>query len=701
MEPNKTSLQRRHTDFVAALGIAAGWTGETAQLKRVAPMRNGRFLPQDYVFAIENLDLIPHSFSGSLASLKRKDVPCLFSRRDEPLKLITQMDQKTVTMVTEGTGVIEVVPRNRARGSFLTACAKGMDTQSEEMSSLSDIIRTRSGQLAAALGITTISNILSLIGPLLVMSVYDKVIPAASTELIFSFALIAGIILLADFALRALRSWIFAGLGTNVEQVLSLFLFEKLLSLPVLKMTRSSLHQQLSRVKQFDAMRNVFTGALTSTLFDLPFVLLFLGVIFAVAPNVAALLVGAIAVFLTVTLIFLPIQQRATMASGKAATAHNSFLYELAENAQTIAHLGLGGDIQTRSETLARDVGFWHAKQATIQAFFQSFCQMMMSVVTIGAIAFATLSAIDGTVTFGALIAVTTLVGRVLGPVNALANSAMQIVSLRGTARQANGVLTMDDEFTRGSGQSQFKMFDGGLSISNAFLRFDTSSEPSVSGVSVELDPGNLVVLSGKSGAGKTTLMKAIAKLYPLGNGTIRLDNINIKQLAVEDLRNAISYCDPEASIFPMTLRENIMLGNPHTYDAEIKSIFAAIGAERDLRRFRQGLDTDLATLSDTQLSSSVMRTIAIVRCLAKPASVFMLDDAMNGLSQVRAKALWAYLETLKEKATVIITSNRFEHMNAADRLLVMDQGRMLIDDTGHAAAQRGFAMVNFDQAAA
>lgn len=681
-------------DFVGVVARNANWPGDEVNLFRAVPFAKTRFGPIDYLSSLENLGVKPVIRKTEQRDIREDDLPCIFLSHGAKPRLIIEQTPEALNAIEAETGRKVALRRDREMGTVLKAVNDPDFARQNAAETIFDALTGLGDTVAPLIFTSLLINLLTLAGPLLVMTVYDTVIPSNTTDLVWSFALLVVTFLTVDFILRAMRAEVLARIGAAAERRMSLALFTKLLALPLAQVSRSTTHQQVNRIRQFESARDVFSGNLLVNLLDFPFIFVFLAVIFAIAPPVGFLLLGSIVLFVFVSLFSYSRIAGASAASAKAQYDHAALVHEISEHGRTLAHVGLSDAYAARCDTLSASLTEASRVSKTTQSLFANLTQTVVAIGVLASIALAALLAMEEMISFGALIAVATLAGRVLGPVQLLCTNVLKIRSVISSARQINTTLGLPTELQRGHSQSRLKTFEGAISAKGVFVKFEAASEPSLSGISFEIAPRSLVVLCGRSAAGKSTLLKALVKLHTPASGSLSLQGINIKQITVDDLRHTISLNTHETSLFNFSLRENLMLGNPMATDAMILELYRALGAEKDLRRFHRGLDTDLSRVAQTNMSANVLGTMSIVRCLAKPSSVYLLDDPFVGMTSPRVDAIWSYITKLSVEATVIVVSDRLQHLIEADQVLMLDKGRLLVNGPGVEVGQKAHAML-------
>jgi ABC-type multidrug transport system fused ATPase/permease subunit len=231
-------------------------------------------------------------------------------------------------------------------------------------------------------------------------------------------------------------------------------------------------------------------------------------------------------------------------------------------------------------------------------------------------------------------------------------------------------------------------------------LRFDSVSfgyradRPVLADLDLHVPAGQTIALVGATGAGKSTIAKLVARFYDPTAGTVRLDGVDLRDLAEDDLRHAVVMVTQENFLFSGSVAENIGFGRPDASRAEIEGAAAAIGADEFIRALPDGYDTDVRKRGG-RLSAGQRQLVAFARAFLADPAVLILDEATSSLDIPSERLVQRALRTILAERTALVIAHRLSTVEIADRVLVLADGEVvedgppavLIEGTGHYAA--------------
>jgi ATP-binding cassette, subfamily B, bacterial len=296
-----------------------------------------------------------------------------------------------------------------------------------------------------------------------------------------------------------------------------------------------------------------------------------------------------------------------------------------------------------------------------------------------------------GTMTPGQLVQFLIYAVLVAGAVGALSEIWGELQRAAGATERLVELLgTTDNVLDPSAPKALPRPVRGAIDFEN--VRFNYPTRPTISaldGVSLSVIPGETVALVGPSGAGKTTILQLLMRFYDPQSGTIRLDGIDLRDMARNDFRRAIAMVPQDPVIFAASARENIRFGRPEATDAEVEAAAVAASAHTFLSTLPEGYDTWLGERG-VMLSGGQKQRVAIARAILRDAAVLLLDEATSALDAESERDVQAAVEALSKGRTTLVVAHRLATVKRADRIFVFDQGQIVATGTHDALVAEG-----------
>ncbi|MEP0522368.1 MAG: ATP-binding cassette domain-containing protein [Hyphomicrobiales bacterium] len=527
--------------------------------------------------------------------------------------------------------------------------------------------------------LTFFANILSMATPLYVMSVYDRVVGAKAPETLVSFLAIIALTVGFELYLRMKRSNLIAYIGARFHNILSNQALDRILGLPIPMLENVAISAQLARFRQFETIRAFFTGHITSAMLDLPFTLVFLGLVFWLGGTLALVPVTLAIVFVCVALFSVPKTKQNTTDGGKASSRSSNFIDETLDKISTIRQLHAEPYWHRRFASFVREDTILRFRARFFDGMMHTFSQSLVSIAGIATLGLGALQVINGDLSIGALIAIMMVVWRILSPIQTTFLSLNRISQFQDTVKQVNALMRLPVERRIAIRTRLHAPLAGGVSFQGVSFRHSSGVEPAIRNMSLEISPGELICICGDTGVGKTTATKLIAGLYQPQAGSVLLDGLNIRQLDVGDIRADIGYVPQIPELFYGTLRQNLTLASPGVEDSVIEQALADAGVNLNSHEFPKGLDT-IIRHNGAMLSDGLRMELCMARAYLKRSRLYILDDPGAYLDRAGDAHLVKYMQSIRGEATFILISNRPGLMRACDRLVRMHQGAIVAD---------------------
>ncbi len=577
---------------------------------------------------------------------------------------VRNLDPKEIT----GTAYF-VTPDEETNGDLRKAAAAGQWFQ--------EVTRRFRGLVWQMLAITLVSNILAIAVPLFIMSVYDKVIGSHSYETLYFLLGGVCLALAADVSLRLLRARILAYIGGRIDMIIGTSTFQQVLYLPVYMTERASVGAQVARLRQFESIREFFTGPLAGVFLDLPFVLIFVLVIALIAGPLAWVPVALMAVFALAAVFILPLTRRQVASAGEARSQREAFMVEAISELRAIKSSAAEEVWSRRYRELSAKAALASFASGQSSQMIQTLAQFLMLSGGIATLGVGTLLVMNGTATVGALIASMALVWRILSPLQMAFLSATKLEQVGQGIKQINQLMRQKTERDPSCLVDHLRRMEGNITLDKVSLRYMTKSEPAVLGINLDIKPGEVIAITGGNGSGKSTILKLVAGLYEAQAGAVFIDGIDSRQMEVDELRNSISYVPQTCDLFYGTLAQNLRLANPIASDQDLAQAAMEAGLMEEILLFPDGFETRLTDQLQRQLPTGTKQKINLARAYVKKAPIFLLDEPASGLDNTADELLRKKIQQLRGKATTLMVTHRPSHMRLADRVVHLDGGRV------------------------
>lgn len=522
-----------------------------------------------------------------------------------------------------------------------------------------------------------VANLLAVAVALFSLQVYDRVIPHQSTATLWVLAIGAGLALGFEAALRIARARLMDGAGRRIELSVQALLMDRLLGMRA--DARQPPAQTAAAVRDFGSIREFFTASTVGTLTDLPFIVLFLALVAAIGgPVVWILIAGGILMVLPA----FPVQRRmvaltqATQGAGaKAGRVLNEVLYE----ADTLrAHRGEDRFRRLWSELTELSTAA-SSEQRRIAAALTSWAQGVQQASYIAAVVAGAYLVFAGQFTVGSIIAIGILTSRTLAPLTQLATMLARWSNVKAALQALDRVALAPQDEDAGRSYLRRDRLQGRYELRELIHRHDEDGPRALDIAGVIIEPGQRVALLGVNGSGKSTLLRVLAGLALPTAGRVMIDGVDMAQVMPRDLRRNIGWLGQEVRLFAGTLRDNLNLGLLERDDDRLLAAldFAGLGAH--VRAHPRGLDLVIRDGGEG-LSVGQRQSVGWARLWLADPRIVLLDEPTAAMDQTLEATLVARLERWLTGRTAVIATHRVPILNLANRVMVMQAGRIVVD---------------------
>ncbi|WP_371132398.1 type I secretion system permease/ATPase [Pseudomonas sp.] len=521
-------------------------------------------------------------------------------------------------------------------------------------------------------------NLLSLMIPLFVMQTYDRVVPNQATSTLWVLAIGLFIAMGFELLLKILRAHLLDTAGKKTDVVLSATLFERITGMSM-KARPATIGGFAQSIHDFQGLREFLTAVTLTSLIDLPFSVLMIAVIWLIGDW---LVVIPLLAFPITALFAFVIQTRLRDTVEKSlqlASQRQALLIETLGGLETLKACGAESERQHQWEkthgALTRlDI---HARSLAAIAtngtmFFQQFAGMATIVVGVYSI-------IAGNLSVGALVACYMLGSRILAPLGQIAGLITRYQQARLTMTSTDALMALPQERQAKQRPLDRTQLHGALDVRQVTFRYPGQSTPALANVSLRMAAGERIGIIGRSGSGKSTLARLIMSFYAADEGQILLDNIDLRQLDVADLRHQIGYVAHDLPLLAGSLRDNLTLGARYVSDARMLEVAELTGVVDLARQHPQGFDRPVGERGQL-LSGGQRQAVLLARALLLDPPILVLDEPTSAMDNTSEEILRSRLQPWAQGKTMLLITHRASMLSLVDRLVVLDNGHIVAD---------------------
>lgn len=531
-----------------------------------------------------------------------------------------------------------------------------------------------------------VTNLMALGGILFSMQIYDRVVPSQSLPTLY--VLFGGVLLsiLFAWAMRSARMHITDMLGKRADLRISDRVFGHALRVRNSARPRAT-GTFVSQIRELEPVREMLTSTTVAAVADLPFFLLFCVIFWFIAGWLVWVPLAAFVLLLLPSLLAQKRLRNLAQASMREAALRNAMLVETVQGIEDIKLLQAEPRFQNQWNHFNAVNAQAGLKLRALLNSLNNWMQTVQGSAFAFVVFFGAPLVMSGEMSTGVLVASSILSSRMLAPLSSITGVLNRWQQAKMSSEGLDQLMQLPVDHADDGSRIHRPVVQGSYELSGAEFSYD-GENPALRVKQLNIAAGERIAILGRNGAGKSTLLQALSGLLEPKAGKVLLDDATLAHIDPSDVRRDVALLTQNARLFYGTLRENLLLGAPHATDAELLKALQATGAWAFVRRLPLGLDYQVME-GGMGLSGGQRQSLLISRLLVRNPRVLLLDEPTASLDEVAEREVIGLLRNLAPGHTLVVATHRPAVLQAVDRIVVVDNGGVVLDGKRDAVLQR------------
>jgi subfamily B ATP-binding cassette protein HlyB/CyaB len=534
--------------------------------------------------------------------------------------------------------------------------------------------------LGEVLLVSLFLQLFALVSPLFFQVVMDRVLVHRGVTTLDVLVIGLVVVVVFESILTALRGYVFSHTTSRIDVELGARLFRHLVSLPLAYFQARRVGDSVARVRELENIRSFLTGNAITLVLDVAFSVIFIAIMFAYSVPLTLIVLASLPLYVGISLLLVPLL-RARLNEKFARGAENqALLVESITGIQTVKASALEPAIAKRwDDQLAAYVSA-SFKTQTLASYGHEAINLIGKLVGALMLWYGARLVMEQQLSVGQFVAFNMFAQRVAQPIMRMAQLWTDFQQTGISMARLGDILDTRTEVPPSSA-AQLPPLKGRIQFDQVGFRYRPEAPPVLQGLSLNVNPGEVIGIVGRSGSGKSTLTKLVQRLYTPEQGRVLVDGIDISLIDAAQLRRQIGVVLQENLLFNRSVRENIAIIDPAAPIEQVMRAAQLAGAHEFVSELPEGYDT-LVGEQGASLSGGQRQRIAIARALFTNPRILILDEATSALDYESEAILQKNMGAICQGRTVIIIAHRLSSVRRAHRIIAMDKGRIVEEGT-------------------
>ncbi|WIE49833.1 type I secretion system permease/ATPase [Pseudomonas sp. GM17] len=525
------------------------------------------------------------------------------------------------------------------------------------------------------------TNILALAGVIFSMQVYDRVIPAQSGPTLWVLFLGVLLAISFEFILRMSRSRIADLIGKRADLKITDLVFGHALRLRNDVRSKST-GTFISQIRELEQVRELITSTTISAITDLPFVLLFLAILYMTGGPLMYIALGALPLLILPGFLAQKPLARLSSEGMRESALRNAVLVEAVQGIEDIKLLRAEPRFQNQWNQLHAVSADISIKQRHITNLLMTWTQELQSLVYAAVLLGGCYLVMSGDMTTGALVGSSILASRMMAPLAQISSVFARWQQAKIARKGLDELMKRPVDQPERSKLLHRPLIRGQFALSGVQFQYgEKDKAPALDIKHLNIQPGERIAILGRNGAGKSTLLQLLAGMHMPQRGSIKLDGLEMALIDPADVRRDVGLLTQNSHLFFGSLRDNLTLGRPMATDSEILQALSLSGALALVQAQESGLDYQIME-GGFGLSGGQKQALLLARTIIRDPNTILLDEPTASLDDVSEQQVLNHLIPWLEGRTLLVATHRLAVLKWVDRVLVIEGGRIVMDGT-------------------
>ena len=522
-------------------------------------------------------------------------------------------------------------------------------------------------------------NLFILATPLFTMNVYDRVLPNNAMETLWALFIGISIIMVFDFIMKMVRSYFLGIAGKRADTVISNKIFSHLLNIKM-NAKPASTGQFVSRLQSYESVREFFTSATIAAIVDLPFVIIFIMVIFFIGGPLGYITLAIVFILIATSWYMQKPLKKIVEQSVKEEQLKQTTLIEAVTGLEIIKSIRAQNRMKTHwDKSISKTVHYAEQGQFLSHSinYFTAFMSQFSNIIIVAAGVYL---ASSGDLTMGGIIAAMMLNGRVIAPVSQIVGMIIRYDRTMLSLKNLDEIMQMPVEKEDRNYISRPNL-KGDIELKDLEFTYSEKKYKILKDINITIKDGEKVAILGKIGSGKSTLLKLIMNLYEPDNGSVLIDGVDTRQIDPVDLRKSMGIVPQEPFLFMGSIKDNITIGEQFVTDEELLKVSKIAGLHEFLDKHEAGFDLIVGERGEG-LSGGERQSVTLARALISNPNIIMLDEPTNAMDKQAETSFINKLEEIIKDKTLVLVTHKTSLLKLVDRVIILENGKVVADGT-------------------